>query len=58
MSVNKIYLQGLEELKDLFKRDPRFFRDKMIKADVLIGSNESIDYVNKIINQDETNTAV
>ena len=49
MSVTKIYLQDLKELKEQYKNDPESFKRKMTKADVLIGPTNSMKFVEKII---------
>lgn len=49
MSFNKIYLQDLKELKADYKQDPKAFKRRMQKADALIGPNDSMKFVEKIM---------
>jgi hypothetical protein len=49
MSINKIYLKDLKELKKDYNQDPEKFKNRMIKADALIGPIDSISWVEKIM---------
>ena len=49
MSIIKIFLQDLEELKRKFKEDPKAFRKRMRNADALMGTKDSMKFVNKIM---------
>lgn len=48
MSVNKIYLRTIDELKKEYEQDQEKFIRRMRKADILLGSNESVEFVKKI----------
>lgn len=49
MSINKIYLQDVKELKKKYKEDPEGFKTRIKKADALIGPTDSMEYVHKIM---------
>ena len=48
MSINKIFLKELKELKKDYKKDPESFKNKIKKADALIGPNDSVLFAEKI----------
>lgn len=51
MSFNKKILPRIDELKDLYYNDKESFIKSMKDADVLMGSEESIEWVEKKLNE-------
>ena len=51
MSFKKKILPRIDELKDLYHSDKESFVKSMKEADVLMGSEESIEWVEKKLNE-------
>jgi len=53
MSINKIFVPEKKELKQFLKNNGSelFYLRYVKKADALIGSSKSIDYIDKFINK-------
>ncbi len=51
MSFKKKILPKIDELKDLYHKDKESFVKSMKEADVLMGSEESIEWVEKKLNE-------
>jgi hypothetical protein len=53
MSINKIFVPEKKELKQFLKSNGSelFYSRYVKKADALIGSSKSIDYIDKFINK-------
>lgn len=51
MGFNKKILPRIDELKDLYYKDKESFVKSMKEADVLMGSEESIEWVEKKLNE-------
>jgi hypothetical protein len=52
--MNKIYLQDVEELKRKYSEDPEGFVRKIRKADALIGPEDSMLFVDGVMNTKNT----
>ena len=52
MSIRKVYVKNIEELKlELTLNGHNSFYEKYTRYDVLMGSVESVDFINSILDQ-------
>ena len=51
MSINKIFLQDLKEVKKQYKEDPKAFKKRIRNADALMGPTDSMEFVEKKMKQ-------
>jgi hypothetical protein len=51
MSINKIFLQDLKEVKKQYKENPKAFKKRIKNANALIGPTDAMEYVRKIMKE-------
>lgn len=49
MGFNKIMLPDLKEIKERYKKEPKSTLNWIMKADAIIGPEDSVRYVDKLL---------